>query len=70
MKILPIAVTFAVGFLVIAAYFKRFCDWVPIIEREKHKRLLQTYPVNIWFGHVSKKTALKLFDEGTQAQSV
>jgi hypothetical protein len=47
-------------------YFKRFCDWVPIIQQEKNKVLLQMYPLDVWNGYVTKQQALKIFDQGTQ----
>jgi hypothetical protein len=47
-------------------FFKRFCDWVPIIQQEKNRVLLQMYPLDVWNGYVTKQQALKIFDQGTQ----
>lgn len=42
--------------------------WVPILERERGRRLLQIYPVEIWNRTcMNRKTAEALFDQGTQA---
>jgi len=49
-------------------YFKRFCDWVPIIQQDKQRMLLQVYPIDDWYGYVAKPQALKMFEQGTQAE--
>lgn len=44
-----------------------FRDWVPLLEKEKGKRLVQIYPVNIWEKtYMTKREALEMFDKGTQ----
>lgn len=59
-----------VASIVLLFFYRRFCDWVPILEKETNRKLVQIYPVNTWYGHVTKKKARIMFNEGTYIAAI